>query len=68
MGKKIPMWQTIMVMLVMIGLLVWSIVKDSGGINVSRLILEDAAMKSRISLRHLPESVRCAVLRRCLLR
>ena len=31
MGKKIPMWQTVLVMLVMIGLLVWSIVKDAGG-------------------------------------
>ena len=33
MGKKIPMWQTVLVMLVMIGLLVWSIVKDAGRIS-----------------------------------
>lgn len=31
MGKKIPMWQTALVMLAMIGFLVWSIVKDTGG-------------------------------------
>ena len=31
MGKKIPLWQCIIVILAMIGLLVWSIVKDSGG-------------------------------------
>ena len=31
MGRKVPMWQTILVMLAMIGLLVWSIVKDAGG-------------------------------------
>lgn len=42
MGKKIPMWQTIMVMLVMIGLLVWSIVKDSGGEPHIALILAAA--------------------------
>ena len=31
MGKKIPMWQTLLVMLAMIGLLMWSIIKDTGG-------------------------------------
>ena len=31
MGKKIPLWQCIIVILAMIGLLVWSIIKDSGG-------------------------------------
>ncbi len=39
MGKKIPMWQTVMVMLVMIGFLVWSIVKDTGGEPHIALIL-----------------------------
>ena len=41
MGKKIPMWQTVLVMLVMIGLLVWSIVKDAGGEPHIALILAD---------------------------
>ncbi len=31
MGKKIPMWQCILVLVVMIGLLFWGIMKDSGG-------------------------------------
>ena len=39
MGKKIPMWQTILVMLVMIGLLMWSIIKDAGGEPHIALIL-----------------------------
>ena len=42
MGKKIPMWQTVLVMLVMIGLLVWSIVKDAGGEPHIALILAAA--------------------------
>ena len=36
MGKKIPMWQTLLVMLAMIGLLMWSIIKDTGGNLTSR--------------------------------
>ncbi len=39
MGKKVPLWQTLIVMLVMIGLLVWSIVKDAGGEPHIALIL-----------------------------
>ena len=39
MGKKIPMWQAVLVMLVMVALLVWSIVKDSGGEPHIALIL-----------------------------
>ena len=31
MGKKIPMWQCLIVILAMIGLLVWSIIKDTAG-------------------------------------
>lgn len=30
MGKKIPMWQTVLVMLAMIAFLMWSIIKDAG--------------------------------------
>ena len=39
MGKKIPLWQCVIVMVVMIGLLVWSIVKDTGGEPHIALIL-----------------------------
>ena len=39
MGKKIPMWQAVLVMLVMVALLVWSIVKDIGGEPHIALIL-----------------------------
>ncbi len=39
MGKKIPMWQCLIVMLAMVGLLVWSIVRDSGGEPHIALIL-----------------------------
>ena len=39
MGKKVPLWQTLIVMLVMILLLVWSIVKDAGGEPHIALIL-----------------------------
>ena len=31
MGRKIPMWQCLIVILAMIGLLMWSILKDEGG-------------------------------------
>ena len=31
MGRKIPMWQTILVMLAMVGFHMWSIIKDNGG-------------------------------------
>ena len=39
MGKKIPLWQCLLVMAVMIGLLIWSILKDSGGEPHIALIL-----------------------------
>ncbi len=39
MGRKVPIWQTAIVMLVMILLLVWSIVKDAGGEPHIALIL-----------------------------
>ena len=39
MGKKIPMWQTILVMLAMVGFLMWSIIKDTGGEPHIALIL-----------------------------
>ena len=39
MGKKIPMWQCLIVILAMIGLLVWSIVKDTAGEPHIALIL-----------------------------
>ena len=39
MGKKIPMWQCVLVLLVMIGLLMWSIIKDTGGEPHIALIL-----------------------------
>jgi len=39
MGKKIPLWQCIVVMLVMVGLLIWSILKDVGGEPHIALIL-----------------------------
>ncbi len=42
MGKKIPMWQTILVMLAMVGFLMWSIIKDTGGEPHIALILAAA--------------------------
>ncbi|MBR5315496.1 MAG: Na+/H+ antiporter NhaC [Firmicutes bacterium] len=39
MGKKIPLWQCLLVMAVMVGLLIWSIIKDSGGEPHIALIL-----------------------------
>jgi Na+:H+ antiporter, NhaC family len=42
MGKKVPLWQTLIVMIVMILLLVWSIVKDAGGEPHIALILAAA--------------------------
>ena len=42
MGKKIPMWQTLLVMLAMIGLLMWSIIKDTGGEPHIALVLAAA--------------------------
>ena len=39
MGKKIPMWQTLLVMLAMVGFLMWSIIKDTGGEPHIALIL-----------------------------
>ncbi len=39
MGKKIPMWQCLIVMLAMIGFLVWAIIKDAGGEPHIALIL-----------------------------
>ena len=39
MGRKIPMWQTILVMLAMVGFLMWSIIKDNGGEPHIALIL-----------------------------
>ena len=31
MGRKVPLWQCLIVMLAMIGLLMWSILMDNGG-------------------------------------
>ena len=31
MGKKIPVWQCLIVLLAMVGFLMWGILKDSGG-------------------------------------
>ena len=42
MGRKVPLWQTLIVMIVMILLLVWSIVKDAGGEPHIALILAAA--------------------------
>ena len=42
MGRKIPMWQCLIVMLAMVGLLMWSILMDSGGEPHIALILAAA--------------------------
>ncbi len=39
MGRKIPMWQCLIVILAMVGFLMWSILKDSGGEPHIALIL-----------------------------
>ena len=39
MGKKIPMWQCLIVILAMVGLLMWSILMDRGGEPHIALIL-----------------------------
>ena len=49
MGKKIPMWQCLIVMLAMVGLLVWSIVRDSGGEPHIALILA-AGIRKRLEV------------------
>ncbi len=42
MGRKIPMWQCVLVIVVMIGLLVWGISMDEGGESHMALILAGA--------------------------
>ena len=37
MGKKIPMWQCLIVILAMVGLLMWSILMDRGGSVASQV-------------------------------
>ena len=39
MGKKIPLWQCLIVIVAMVGFLVWSILKDTGGEPHIALIL-----------------------------
>ncbi len=42
MGKKIPTWQCFLVLILMVGFLIWSIVKDAGGEPHIALILSAA--------------------------
>ena len=42
MGRKVPMWQCLIVILAMIGLLMWSILMDNGGEPHIALILAAA--------------------------
>ena len=35
MGRKVPMWQCLIVMVAMVGLLMWSILMDNGGEPIS---------------------------------
>lgn len=42
MGRKVPLWQCLIVMLAMIGLLMWSILMDNGGEPHIALILAAA--------------------------
>ncbi|MCI5721096.1 MAG: hypothetical protein MR328_01310, partial [Firmicutes bacterium] len=42
MGRKIPVWQCLLVILAMVGLLMWSIIVDDGGEPHIALILAAA--------------------------